>query len=87
MAGGCFRGTGGAETGGEDYEGEGAFLDYIDDRVEGSLFWRLTTRLEVEKGCGSLDLPKSIRWDGISLQVIKMVACKILGSLSHLFNC
>jgi hypothetical protein len=37
---------------GKQYEGEtgkGAFLDHMGDRVEGSLFWRLTTPLEVEK--------------------------------------
>jgi hypothetical protein len=28
---------------------EGAFLDYMGDRVEGSLFWRPTTPLEVEE--------------------------------------
>jgi hypothetical protein len=30
-------------------EGQGAFSDYMGDRVEGSLFWKLTTSLEVEK--------------------------------------
>jgi hypothetical protein len=30
-------------------ERQGAFPDYIGDRVEGSLFLRLTTPLEVEK--------------------------------------
>jgi hypothetical protein len=43
--------------------------------------------LEVEEGCGFLDPPNGIRWDGISLQVIKVVALEILGSLSYLFNC
>jgi hypothetical protein len=35
-------------------EREGAFLDYMGDRVEESLFWRPTTPLEVEELCGSL---------------------------------
>jgi hypothetical protein len=42
---------------------DGAFLDYMGDRVEGSLFWRLTTPLEVEK----LDVGPWTRirvWDG-----------------------
>jgi hypothetical protein len=47
------------------------------DRVEGFLFWRPTTPLEVE-GMG---------YDEISLRVIKMVAREILGPLSRLFNC
>jgi hypothetical protein len=34
-------------------EREGAFLDYMGDRVGESLFWRPTTPLEVEKLCGS----------------------------------
>jgi hypothetical protein len=55
--------------------------------VEGSLFWRLTTPLEVEELCGSLDLHKGRGWDRISLRVIKMVAHEISGHLSHLFNC
>jgi hypothetical protein len=53
--------------------------------VEGSLFWRLTTCLWVEEGCGSLDPPNGIQWDRISLKVIKMAALEIFGSLSCLF--
>jgi hypothetical protein len=55
--------------------------------VEGSLFWRLTTPLEVEELCGYLDLHKGIGWDRISLMVIKMVAHEIPGPLSNLLNC
>jgi hypothetical protein len=38
---------------------EGAFLDYMRDKVEDSLLWRPTTPLEVEELCGSLDPHKS----------------------------
>jgi hypothetical protein len=37
-----------------------AFLDYMSDRVEESLFWRPTTPLEVEELCGSLDPHKGM---------------------------
>jgi hypothetical protein len=41
-------------------EREGAFLDYMGDRVRESLFWRTTTALEVEGLCGSLDPNKGM---------------------------
>jgi hypothetical protein len=69
------------------WEREGAFLDYVGDRVKGSLFWRPKTPLEVEELCGSLDPHKGIGWDEVSPQVIKTVACEILGPQSRLFNC
>jgi hypothetical protein len=65
----------------------GAFLDYMGDKVEESLFWRPTTPLEVKELCGALDLHKGMGWDEISPRVIKMVACEIWGPLSRLFNC
>jgi hypothetical protein len=68
-------------------EREGAFLDYMGDRVEGSLFWRPTTPLEVEELCGSLDPHKGMGYDEISPRVIKTVAREISGPLSCLFNC
>jgi hypothetical protein len=64
-------------------ERKGAFLG----AVEGSFFWRMTTPLEGEELCGSLDLHKGMGWDRISLRVINMMAHEILGPLSHLFNC
>ena len=39
-----------------------AFLNYMGERVEGSLFWMLTTPLKVEELCGSLDLHKGMGW-------------------------
>jgi hypothetical protein len=68
-------------------EREGAFLDYMGDRVGESLFWRPTTPLEVEELCGSLDPHKGMGWDEVSPRVIKTVAREILGPLSRLFNC
>jgi hypothetical protein len=55
--------------------------------VEGCLFWRLTTLLEVEDLCRSLGLHMGRGLDRISLRVIKMVALEILGHLSYLFYC
>jgi hypothetical protein len=54
---------------------------------QGSLFWRLTTPLEVEELFRSLDPHKGMGYDEISLRFIKMVALEISGPLSHLFNC
>jgi hypothetical protein len=68
-------------------EREGAFLDYMGDRVGESLFWRPTTPLKVEELCGSHDLLKGMNWDEVFLRFIKTVACEISGSLSRLFNC
>jgi hypothetical protein len=68
-------------------EREGAFLDYMGDRVGESLFWRPTTPLEVEELCGSFDPHKGMGWDEFSLRVIKTVARKISGPLSRLFDC
>jgi hypothetical protein len=65
----------------------GVFLDYIGDRLEGFVFWRLTTSLEVEELCASLVLLMGIGWDEISLYVIKMVAHEISGPLSCVLNC
>jgi hypothetical protein len=62
-------------------------LDYIGDTLEGSLFWRLTTSLEVEELCESLVPLMGIGRDEISLCVIKMVAHKILDPLSCVLNC
>jgi hypothetical protein len=45
-------------------EREGAFLDYMGDRV-GELLWRATTSLEVEELCGSLDPHKGMGLDEI----------------------
>jgi hypothetical protein len=68
-------------------EREGAFLDYMGDRVEELLFWRPTTPLEVEELCRSLDPHKGMGWDEVSPWVIKTVAHEISGPLSCLFNC
>jgi hypothetical protein len=64
-------------------EREGAFLDYMGDRV----FWRPTTPLEVEELCGSLDTHEGTGWNEVSLRVIKTVAHEISRPLSFLFNC
>jgi hypothetical protein len=39
-----------------------AFLNYMGERVEGSLFWMLTTPLKVEELCGPLDLHMGMGW-------------------------
>jgi hypothetical protein len=43
-------------------ERERVFLNYMGERVEGSLFWMLTTPLKIEKLCGSLDQHKGMGW-------------------------
>jgi hypothetical protein len=68
-------------------ERDGAFLDYMGDRVEGSLFWRPTTPQEVMGLCVSLNPHKGMGYDEISPRVIKTVAREISGPLSRLFNC
>jgi hypothetical protein len=67
-------------------EREGGLPGLHGDKVEDSLFWRPTTPLELEELCGSLDPNKGMGYDEVSMRVIKTVARKILGPLSHLFN-
>ena len=67
-------------------ERDGAFLEYLGDRVDGSLFLRPTTPQEVEKLCRRLIPHKSMGWDEVSPRVIRMVALEISPSLSRLFN-
>ena len=67
-------------------EREGAFLEYLGDRVGGSLFMRPTTPQEVKKICRQLIPYKSMGWDEISPRVIRIVALEIFPSLSRLFN-
>ena len=68
-------------------EREGAFLEYMGDRVEESLFWRPVTPKEVEELCGALVPHKGMGWDGVSPRVVKGVAREISGPLSRLLNC
>ena len=68
-------------------EREGAFLEYMGERVEGLLIWRPTTPREVEELCRGLDTGKAAGWDGVSPRVVKGVARELSGSLSRLFNC
>ena len=67
-------------------ERERAFLEYLGERVDGSLFRRSTTPQEVEKLCRWLIPHKSMGWDGVSPRVIRMVALEISPSFSMLFN-
>ena len=68
-------------------ERDGAFLEYMGERVEESLIWSPTTPGEVEELCRGLKPEKGSGWDGISPRVIKAVAREIAGPLSRLFNC
>jgi len=58
-------------------ERDGAFLEYMGYRVEGSLFWRPVTPKEVEELCGALVSHKGMGWDGVSPRVMKGVARQI----------
>ena len=66
---------------------EGAFLEYMGDRVEEDLIWGPTTPVEVEGLCRGLEPGKGKGWDGVSPRVIREVAREVSGPLSHLFNC
>ena len=68
-------------------EKEGAFLEYMGDRVEGSLFWRPVTPKEGEELCGALVPHKGMGWDGVSPRVMKGVAREFSGPFSRLLNC
>ena len=68
-------------------ERDGAFLEYMGERVEESLIWSPTTPFEVEELCRSLAPRKGMGWDGVSPRVIRGVARELSGSLSRLFNC
>ena len=66
---------------------EGAFLEYMGDRVEESLIWSPTTPDEVWELCRDLQGGKGAGWDGVAPRVVKGVARELSGSLSRLFNC
>ena len=66
---------------------DGAFLEYMGDRVEESLIWSPTTPAEVEELCGALEPGKAAGWDGVAPRVVRGVARELSGSLSRLFNC
>ena len=68
-------------------ERDGAFLEYMGDRVGESLTLEPTTPAEVAELCRALDPRKGMGWDGVSPRVIKGVAGELAGSLSRLFNC
>ena len=68
-------------------EENGAFLEYMGDRVEEDLIWSPTTPAEVEELCRALEVGKGAGWEGVSPRVIRGVAQELSGSLSRLFNC
>ena len=67
-------------------ERDGAFLEYMGDRVEEFLFWNPVTPKELEELCGALGLVphKGMGWDGVSPRVVKGLAWQISGPLSRL---
>ena len=67
-------------------ERAGAFMEYMGDRVEGSLIWQPTTPSEVEEVCRGLKPDKAAGWDGVSPRVIKGVAYEISRPLSAFLN-
>ena len=48
-------------------ERDGAFLEYMGERVEEDLIWSPTTPGEVEELCGRLETGKAAGWDGCPL--------------------
>ena len=67
-------------------EREGSHLEYMGERVGGSLIWEPTTPAEVEGLCRELEPDKGVGWDGVSPRVIKGVAREIAGPLSAFYN-
>ena len=68
-------------------ERNGAFLDFMGNRVSTDMHWCPTTPLEVENLCRNLKPFKGAGWDGVSPRVIKAVAAEISRPLTQLFNC
>ena len=68
-------------------ESDGAFLEYMGERIEEELIWQPTTPGEVEELCSGLKPGKATGWDGVAPRVVKGVARELSGSLSRLFNC
>ena len=68
-------------------EGDGAFQEYMSERVEESLIWRPTTPGELEELCWCIMPDKGQGWDGVSPRVIQAVARETTGPVSWLFNC
>ena len=67
-------------------EREGTFLEYMGDSEE-FLIWSPTSPAEGEELCKALDPGSAAGCDGVVPRVVKGVAQKLSGSLSHLFNC
>ena len=65
---------------------EGAFREYLGEKVEESLVWRPTSPLEVEELCRSLKPNKAAGWDEVSPRVIRGVAREISRPLSAFYN-
>ena len=66
--------------------GEDAYLQFMGQRVDNSLFFRPTTPYEIEELCKGLVPNKSVGWDDISPRVIKGVARELAGPLSAFLN-
>ena len=67
-------------------ERDGAFKDYLGDRIDESLILSPTTPSEIEELCLALEPGKGMGWEGFSPRVIKGVAKELSGSLSRLYN-
>ena len=63
-------------------ERDGAFLEYMGQRVEESLVWSPTTPAEVEELCRALQPGKGVGWDGVSPRVVIWLFCKSIVILS-----
>ena len=47
-------------------ERDGAFLEYMGERVEEEFIWQPTTPGEVEELCAGLEAGKATGWDGVA---------------------
>ena len=69
-----------------DHVADGAFLEFMGERVREQLYWEPTSPLEVEELLRGLESGKAAGWDEISPRVIKKVARELAGPLSRLYN-
>ena len=67
-------------------ERDDAYLKFMGQRVDKSLYMRPTTPLEIEQLCGGLESIKAAGWDDVSPRVIKGVAREIAGPMSAFLN-
>ena len=67
-------------------EREDAYLRFMGQKVDRTLYLRPTTPSEIEQLCSGLETNKAAGWDDISPRVIKRVSREIAGPMSAFLN-